>query len=487
MSENAAFEGQLRRTKIICTIGPASESTEILEKLIDAGMNVARLNFSHGTHEVHAKYIHLIREISKRMGAAIAILQDLQGPRVRIGSFEDGASADLIVGQEFTLTTKPIDGTDKIVSTTYADLPNSVSSGDSVLLDDGTIELDVKAVRGQEVITRVVRGGELHSKKGINLPGARINLPILTEKDRADIWFGLEHDVDYIAVSFVHNAEDLRFIRQTIRKINPDYPCVPIIAKLEKPAAIDNLDTILEEADGVMVARGDLGVEMSPQKVPSAQKYIIERANQSGKIVITATQMLESMARSPRPTRAESSDVANAIFDGTDALMLSAETASGKYPVEAVRFMAEIALEAERHEHEWGHFKELDVPTSKNAVALARAARELANTLSVAAIAIFTVTGSTARLLSKERPRVPILAFTPNSSTYLRMALHWGVRPHLIQRADTVEEMISHVEESLLRFDDLEEGDQIVLIAGMPISEMGPANILLLHTVGSET
>ncbi len=486
MIESEAFDGKLRRTKIICTIGPASESTEVLEKLIKAGMNVARLNFSHGTHAAHAKYIQLIREVSERMGVAVAIIQDLQGPRVRIGSFEDDASAELNIGQEFTLTTKRIEGTHNRVSTTYADLPNSVSSGDSVLLDDGTIEPDVKAVRGQDVITRVVRGGELHSKKGMNLPGVIINIPVLTEKDCADIKFGLEHDVDYIAVSFVQKAEDLRFVRQTIRKINPHHPGVPIIAKLEKPAAIDNLDTILEEAEGVMVARGDLGVEMSPQKVPSAQKYIIERANQTGKIVITATQMLESMVRTPRPTRAESSDVANAIFDGTDAVMLSAETASGKYPVEAVRFMAEIALEAERHEHEWGRFKEIDDPTSVNAVALARAARELANNLSVAAIAIFTVTGSTARFVAKERPRVPILAFTPNPNTYARMALNWGVRPHLIQRAETVEEMIHHVEDSLVRFDHLEEGHQIVLIAGMPISMMGPPNIVLLHTVGSE-
>ncbi|MFQ5407096.1 MAG: pyruvate kinase, partial [Anaerolineales bacterium] len=449
MAVSNPLEFALRKTKIICTVGPASSSEETLAQMMLAGMNVARLNFSHGTHESHAEHIRRIRSVAQRLGIPIAILQDLQGPRIRIGRFGNGGSVLLETGQRFTLTTQTVVGTQDVVSTSYGDLPRTVGVGDFVLLDDGKLELQVASVSADEVVTTVHRGGRLASNKGINLPGVVVDIPVLTDKDRADIAFGLEQDVDYVAVSFVQKASDLQYVRRVLRTASADGTTVPVIAKLEKPVAIDNLDAILDESDGVMVARGDLGVEMSPQKVPSAQKYIIERANECGKIVITATQMLESMVSNARPTRAESSDVANAIFDGTDAVMLSAETAAGKYPVEAVRVMSEIAVEAERHEHEWGRFKEIDDPTSVNAVALARAARELANNLSVAAIAIFTRTGSTARLVSKERPHVPILAFTPIPETYPRMALHWGVSPHLVQRATSVEEMIRYVENAL--------------------------------------
>jgi pyruvate kinase len=401
-----------------------------------------------------------------------------------VESFSNGGSVNLKDGQQFTITTRPMEGNHEIVSTSYRGLPWDLNPGDKILLDDGNIELKVQDTTDTDVVTSVVHGGILKPRKGINLPGIYINVPPLTEKDRTDLAFGLAHGVDYVAVSFVQRAQDIVDVRRAIHKINPAKDDTPIIAKLEKPSALDNLSAILDASDGVMVARGDMGVELSPQEVPSAQKRIIEAANAGGKIVITATQMLESMVTNPRPTRAEASDVANAIFDGTDAVMLSAETASGQYPVEAVRMMDTIACEAEAHEKRWGHFQEIHDSTSVDAVAIARAARELARDRDVAAIAIFTRTGKSARILSKERPTVPVLAFTPEPQTYTRLAMLWGVHPYLVPTATSVEEMIHDVEEALINETGLKVGQQIVLIAGLPIGHMGPANIVLLHTVG---
>jgi pyruvate kinase len=473
----------MRRTKIVCTIGPASDSEEKLAALSEAGMNVARLNFSHGTHAEHAATIGRIRRVANRLNRPIAILQDLQGPKIRTGTLARGA-VELKDEAKFTITTRPVEGTPREVSTTYAGLPQDVRPGDRLLLDDGLIELRVEQVSGPDVKTRVVHGGMLKEHKGINLPGVLINIPSLTDKDRADLEFGLAQQVDYIAISFVRRAEDVAGVKRAIIEADPKSASMPVIAKLEKPAALDNLEEILDVADGVMVARGDLGVELSPQQVPSAQKRIIQAANRERRLVITATQMLESMVSSPLPTRAEVSDVANAIFDSTDAVMLSAETASGAYPVEAVRMMAEIAEEAESHVEEWGRWAAVNEPTSEDSVALARAARELAHDRDVQAIALFTRTGRNARLMSKARPRVPILAFTPEPRTYLRLPLLWGVTPYLVPHADSVEGMLAHVEAAMLLDSSVRPGQQVILIAGLPPNKMVPANFILLHTVG---
>jgi pyruvate kinase len=339
-------------------------------------------------------------------------------------------------------------------------------------------------VNGPDVHTRVVHGGILKEHKGINLPGVMVNIPSLTDKDRADLAFGVAQEVDYVAISFVRRPEDVANVKRALVEIDPRASKLPIIAKLEKPAALDNLDAIIEIADGVMVARGDLGVELSPQQVPTAQKRIIEAANRHRKIVITATQMLESMIEHPLPTRAEVSDVANAIFDSTDAVMLSGETASGHYPVESVKMMAAIIAEAEGHVKEWGRWHGATESTSDDSIALARAARELAHDRDVSAIAIFTLSGRNARIMSKARPEVPILAFTPEPKTHLRLALLWGVTPYLIPHADTVEAMLAHVEAAMLLNSPVRPGQQVVLIAGLPTNKLVPANFILLHTVG---
>ncbi|MCC7360235.1 MAG: pyruvate kinase [Anaerolineales bacterium] len=473
-----------RRTKIVCTIGPASSSEEKIADLIAAGMNVARLNFSHGSHADHAAVIANLRRVSRRLLKPVAILQDLQGPKIRTGTLAGGQGVVLKDQATFTITTREVEGSDTLVSTTYDGLPGDVKRGDNLLLDDGKLELQVERVDGTEVITRVVRGGLLMEHKGINLPGVAVNIPSLTDKDREDLIFGVAQGVDYVAISFVRRPEDVATVKRALVEIDPNSAKLPIIAKLEKPSALDNLEAILQVADGVMVARGDLGVELSPQQVPTAQKRIIEAANRQRKIVITATQMLESMITSPLPTRAEASDVANAIYDGSDAVMLSGETAAGQYPIEAVRMMVAIIKEAENHMEEWGRWKGVTESTSDDSVALARAARELAHDRDVTAIAIFTLTGRNARIMSKARAGVPILAFTPDPKTYQRLPLLWGVTPYLIPQADTVEAMLAHVEAGMLYDSPVRAGQQVIVIAGLPPSKMVPANFILLHTVG---
>jgi pyruvate kinase len=474
----------MRFTKIVCTIGPASDTEEKLTELIGAGMNVARLNFSHGTHAEHAATIGRIRRVANRLNRPIAILQDLQGPKIRTGTLENGRIVELKDQSEFIITTRAVEGNAQEVSTTYEGLPRDVRPGNRLLLDDGLMELRVERVEGPDVHTRVIHGGVLKEHKGINLPGVMVNIPSLTEKDRADLAFGVAQQVDYIALSFVRRAEDVANVKRALVEIDPKAAKLPIIAKLEKPAALDNLEAIVETSEGVMVARGDLGVELSPQQVPTAQKRIIEAANRQRKLVITATQMLESMITHPLPTRAEVSDVANAIFDGTDAAMLSGETAVGLYPVEAVRMMAAIIEEAEGHAKEWGRWHGATETTSDDSIALARAARELAHDRDVTAIAIFTLTGRNARIMSKARPDVPILAFTPEPKTHLRMALMWGVSSYLVPHADSVEAMLAHVEAAMLLSSPVRPGQQVIVIAGLPTNKLVPANFILLHTVG---
>ncbi|HZD56461.1 MAG TPA: pyruvate kinase [Anaerolineales bacterium] len=483
-----------RRTKIVVTLGPASGDQDAIERLIRAGVNVVRLNFSHGTHEEHATRLKLVRETSQRLDHPVTILQDLQGPKIRTGELEAG-SVNLEQGASLKLTTEPILGDKDRISVDFAELPNSVRPGSRILLDDGNLELAVVTVSGKQVETKVVLGGVLKSHKGVNLPGAKLNIPAFTEKDESDLAFGLEQQVDAIAMSFVRTPADVTGVQQKIEELNPERKGIPIIAKLERPEALDNLSEIIKVADGVMVARGDLGVEMSPEAVPIAQKQIIETANQHAKVVITATQMLDSMISKPRPTRAEATDVANAIFDGSDAVMLSGETAVGKFPVQAVKTMDAIICEAESKLRKWGHWGgqlgeaaseeiELKGTTHDDALSITRAARELADDRNVAAIAVFTQTGRTAQLMAKARPEAPILAFTPSNSTYRQLPLLWGVTPHLVPYADTLEAMLEVVEKTIVAETPIRPGQQVVLISGFPVGAMRPPNLAILHTIG---
>jgi pyruvate kinase len=473
-----------RRSKIVGTIGPSCEGEDTLRKLIEAGLNVARLNFSHGTHEEHAEIFARLRLLSKELDQPITIMQDLQGPKIRTGAIRNGQVA-LKAGQKFNLTVNPEIVNANTVSVDFSQLCEVIEPGGRILLDDGNLELLVTGVQPELVETQVVLGGILKSHKGVNLPGARLRMPGFTEKDENDLKFGLQLGIDAVAVSFVRTATDIERVRQAIRETAPNRVDIPIIAKLERPEAIGNLHEIVHVADGLMVARGDLGVEMSPEAVPIAQKKIIETANRHSKVVITATQMLDSMIHNPRPTRAEASDVANAIFDGSDAVMLSGETASGKYPVQAVEMMNAIACQAETNMSAWGHWQGnigLDTPQD-DTYYVTKAARELAHDRNVAAIAVFTNSGRTALLMSKARPGVPILAFTPQETTYQRLNLYWGVIPRLVPHADNIDEMLNVVEQSMIKTTTIQPGQQVVLICGYPVGDVRPTNLALIHTV----
>jgi len=466
----------MRRTKIVCTIGPASSSPEVLRQLIRAGMNVARLNFSHGTHEEHARVIVQIREIAAELGAPVAIMQDLQGPKIRLGKFR-GGHAQLLQGAEFALTTRPVEGTAEIASTTYDRLPQDVKPGDRILLVDGLIELTVLQVTGDTVRCRVVSGGDIGDHRGINLPGVAVSASSITDKDRDDLWFGISQGVDAVAVSFIRGPEDVLDVKELINEMGGD---VPVVAKLEKPEAVERLDAILDVADGVMVARGDLGVELPLEEVPLVQKAIIRKARKRALPVITATQMLESMVGSPRPTRAEASDVANAILDGTDAVMLSAETAVGKYPVETVQVMARIAVQAETAMPDLAATSER---ASTFPEVISEAACRAAGEVKARAIVAFTQSGSTARLLSKYRPAAPVFAFSPSEVVRRRLNLHWGVMPKTIRAVQNTDELVGEIELLLLRDGTVHVGDALVIVAGAPLFVRGATNMIQLHRV----
>jgi len=478
-----------RFAKIVCTLGPSSNSEEMIRALISAGMNVARLNFSHGTHESHAKLIKLIREIADDMGTSITILQDLQGPKLRIGKLPEG-KIDLQAGDHVSLSSSEslvVSEDDIFIPFEIPDLHKALKPTDHILLDDGQIEMEVKSIDGERIEAVVTLGGTLKSNKGVNLPGANLTIPIFTQKDRDDLKFGIENDIDMVAISFVKQADDIVTVRNAIRELTSNNKAVktPIIAKLERPEALEDLEEIMKVTDGVMVARGDLGVEMSPAAVPIAQKEIIACANTHAKLVITATQMLDSMINNPRPTRAEATDVANAVFDGTDAVMLSGETAAGRYPLESVRMMTSIIKAAEKNLSKWGNVSfKTEMADQSDPVSITRAARELANDRNVAAIVVFTQSGRTARLMSKTRPDVPILAFTPEIRTYRQMSLYWGVIPLLVPYADTLEMMTKHVETAIATTTNLKKGQQVILISGFPVGAFRQPNLALLHTLG---
>lgn len=471
-----------RRAKIVCTIGPASRDR--LGELIEAGMNVARLNFSHGEHAEHAGVVADIRRLSKELGRPVAILQDLQGPKIRTGQHADGP-VRLEAGQTFTITTEEVVGDAQRVSTTYEPLPRDVKEGDEILLSDGLLRLVVRRVQGVEVECEVVNGGVLRERAGINLPGVELSVPSMTEKDREDLAFGIAQEVDYVALSFVRRAEDMAEL-QAILKQAP----VPIgaVAKLEKPQAIEVLDEIIAVSDAVMVARGDLGVELSPERVPSIQKHIIRAAVQAGKPVITATQMLESMIENPRPTRAEASDVANAVLDGTDAVMLSGETAVGQYPVEVVEMMDRIVREAERDlEFSPAPRRTDDELPLSFPDAIADAAGRVAADIKAAAIVAFTQSGFTAQLISKYRPAHPVFAITARRRVLCRLCLNWGVYPRHADFVADTDAMVEKVDAMLREEGLVQTGDHLVILAGMPPTQQGTTNLLRLHKAGSTT
>jgi pyruvate kinase len=470
-----------RHSKIVCTIGPATRSPRMIRKLMQAGMDVARLNFSHGTHEEHAQSISILRQAAIEIKRPIAILADLQGPKIRTGALAGGGTVLLRAGQRFVITTAKVLGDSTRVNTTFQALPHEVKRGDRILLSDGLIELRVESVKRLEVICQVANGGILGEHKGINLPGITLHVPALTEKDRADLRFALLHGADYIAVSFVRRPEDVLVAKTIVRRAKRE---TPVIAKLEKPEAIENLDEILNVSDGVMVARGDLGVEMNPERVPVVQKNIIARAREHRRPVITATQMLESMTENPRPTRAEASDVANAIFDGTDAVMLSAETATGNYPVEAVAMMARIIEEAE------ASIQEFPRPAGTERLKVAETIAEIvchaSRELHMRLIAVFTHSGFTARLVSRYRPLVPIVAFSPEAATRRRMVLLWGVTPRRIVDIKKIDVLPGITEKRLLEERLVKKGDVIAIVAGTPMGMRGTTNFMKFHVIGSE-
>jgi pyruvate kinase len=475
----------MRRAKIVCTLGPSVASQEALEKLINSGMDVARLNFSHGTHAQHAQTIEWIRAASIKVRKAVAILGDLQGPKIRTGELINGGPVPIKDGDELLISTdEQMVGDSRKVSTTYQYLAQDVKPGDRILVDDGLLELRVLETDGKSnVKTQVVVGGMLGQHKGLNLPGVNLRADALTPKDVEDLAFGLKNGVDYVALSFVRRPEDIQLARQHMDRLGRK---VPIIAKLEKPEALTHLDAIVAATDGVMVARGDLGVEIPPENVPAIQKQIVHKCNARGIPVIVATQMLDSMIKNPRPTRAEASDVANAIFDGADAVMLSGETASGKYPFEAVQMMHRIVVSAEStldYNTAYTPVKQAPgTPMPFNEV-MCSIAVKAATEANAAVICCFTLGGTTARLMSHYRPSMPIIAFSPNQEVRRKLGLYWGVVPRILEPLDSVEPMVKRVEEELLARELARRGDRIVIVFGTPINTAGNTNSIRMHQI----
>jgi pyruvate kinase len=471
----------MRKTKIVCTIGPASENLETLRSLIREGMNVARLNFSHGSHEEHAQRIKAIRQAAKEEGKVVAILLDTKGPEIRTGDLSS-PEVELVAGNNVTLTTQSILGDASRVSISYPDFPTDVHPGSTVLIDDGLIGLEVNDIEGSEVHCTIQSSGTLKSKKGVNVPGIRVNLPGITEKDAEDIRFGIEQNVDFIAASFIRKAEDILDIRKILEE---QQAYIPIIAKIENQEGVENVDEILKVADGLMVARGDLGVEIPVEEVPQVQKETIRKCNIMGKPVITATQMLDSMQRNPRPTRAETSDVANAILDGTDAIMLSGETAAGKYPVESVMTMAKIA---ERTEAFFNHPLWLDKMSSEAGhtitESISQAVVHTSKNLKASAIVTATERGYTARMIAKYRPSIPVLAVTPNEDIMRKLNLLWGVFPVFGEECETTDEMFQSSIHAAISSSFVSQGDLILITAGVPVGQSGTTNLMKVYVVG---
>lgn len=472
------------KTKIVCTLGPSTADIDTLTKLVEAGMDVARLNFSHGTHEEHCRMLENARAAAKQTGECLAILQDLQGPKIRVGELAQ-PFVELAAGRETTITTEEIAGTAERIPTSFKNLPADVAPGESILLDDGRLRLRVLEVKGNDVRCVIMTGGRLFPHKGINLPGVPVSAPSFTEKDLQDLDFGIAHEVDFVALSFVRKAEDVRLLRQEISSRVQDGSPPMIIAKIEKPQAIDDIDNIIAESDGIMVARGDLGVEMPPEDVPVLQKMIIRRCNDAGKPVIVATQMLESMIKSPTPTRAETSDVANAVLDGCDAVMLSGETSVGAYPVEAGEMMNRIILKMESEQHRLQRVLARPLAAVKGRHdALGRAACILAEQMDAAAIVAVTHSGQTARVLSRYRPDPAIFAITMSSRVLRQLNLAWGVRGIKISDLDVnSDRALEQVQARLLKVGAAKPGEYVVLLAGQPLFARGSTNFIKVERV----
>ncbi|MBK5279405.1 MAG: pyruvate kinase [Bacteroidia bacterium] len=467
------------KTKIVATVGPASSNMEMLRALVKEGVDVFRLNFSHGTHEDHLKVINYVREINVEMGTNVALLQDLQGPKIRVNDMQPGVEIE--AGQEIIITTRKVLGNNELVSTSYEGLPKDVKVGDMILIDDGKIELKVKEVRDIDVVCSVIYGGPLKSRKGINLPNSKVSAPSLTEKDLTDLHFGLKHKVDWVALSFVRKAQDILSLREIIDGLEST---TRIIAKIEKPEALENIDAIIAATDAVMVARGDLGVEIWMEEVPMVQKMLIEKCNTAGKPVIVATQMMESMIENPRPTRAETNDVANAVMDGADALMLSAETAAGKYPIEVIRSMVRTIGSVEKQGNIFFKFRELDT-TAPNYFndSLILTACKLAKDVNAQAIVGMTQFGYSAYKAASHRPNCNIFAFTSNDTIINTMNLVWATRAYHYDKASSTDATIADVEQILKRDGHVKAGDTFIILASMPIQERGRSNMIKVHLV----
>lgn len=471
-----------RRTKIVCTIGPSTNTLEGIEGLVKSGMNVARLNFSHGTHEDHQKVIDMIRATARKYKYSIPILMDLQGPKIRVGQMKDGGQS-VETGSYVTLTPEDVEGSSSLIPIDYEFLAKDAQEGDSILLDDGLLEFKIVKVENGEITARVINGGLLKSRKGVNLPGLKLSISSITEKDYADLEFGIKAGVDLVALSFVRKAED---VQELVSKIRAGGSNAGVIAKIEKPEALDVIDEIIEEVDGIMVARGDLGIEIPSERVPMVQKKIIDSCRRAGKPVITATQMLDSMIVNPRPTRAESSDVANAILDGTDAIMLSGETAAGKFPFEAVRVMDRICRSVEENSDELYHTLEFSQPEwiDKQIVeSVSYTTTQLAQYVNAKAIAVITHSGNTAKRIAKYRPDVPVFAFTDSRTVRRQLNLVWGVHSVKLEKIKNTDESVEMMEDYLRKNGLLAKGQRLVIATGMPISERGRTNMVKVSTI----
>lgn len=481
---NSLEGNQVRKTKIVCTIGPASETKEVLTKLISAGMNVARLNFSHGDYEEHGERINNIKEVAKENGVTIGVLLDTKGPEIRTGDFQNG-EATIEKNDIVFITMNEVKGTKERFSVTYGNLIDDVEVGSKILLDDGLIELEILAIDqvNQEIKTKALNAGVIKNKKGVNVPNVKVNLPGMTEKDAQDIIFGIKNNVDFIAVSFIRRQSDVLEVKELLEKHDATH--IQIISKIENREGVENIDSILEACDGIMVARGDLGVEIPAEEVPLVQKELIKKCNNAGKPVITATQMLDSMQRNPRPTRAEASDVANAIFDGTDAVMLSGETAAGEYPINSVQTMHDIALKAESGlDYEMilkSRSKSVDMTITD---AISQSVSHTAMNLSASAIITPTESGHTARMISKYRPRIPIVAVTSSGTTNRQLALVWGVYAVEGRQATSTDEMLDIAIDKGLSTNLFERGSQVIITAGVPVGESGTTNLMKIHVIG---
>ncbi|WFD10832.1 pyruvate kinase [Tepidibacter hydrothermalis] len=469
-----------KKTKIVCTIGPASEKKEVLKELVNNGLNVCRLNFSHGDHEEHGKRINTIKELREELNKPVAILLDTKGPEIRTGKFAD-PEVSLEEGQTFTITMKDVLGTKEMCTVSYKELVNDVVAGDTILIDDGLVGLKVQEINGEEIVCLVENAGIVKNNKGVNVPGVKINLPAITEKDRSDIEFGITQGIDFIAASFVRKAADVMAIKEILEANNAGD--IQIISKIENQEGVDNIDEILEISDGIMVARGDLGVEIPTQEIPIAQKMMIRKCNKLGKPVITATQMLDSMMRNPRPTRAEVTDVANAIYDGTDAIMLSGETAAGRYPVEAVRTMALIAKRTEESLDYNNILKSKKLNQVNVTNAISHATCTTAIDLKASAIVTSTSSGHTARMVSKFRPQAPIVAATNCEKAMRRLALSWGVYPVLTESTTSTDEVIDNSIKASLEAGYIKNGELVVITAGVPVGVVGTTNLIKVHVI----